>query len=621
MRCRGLDVCLAGTLLVSVVGCQGALVNGKTVASLTTGLEVTGTVQVPSSLVSNNAGSLVSNNAGSLVSNNSGAYRILSLGNIPLASAFVYLLDPEERFYVGPDGGRLSAVTDAQGHYLIDHAPEGKPIFVASLLDGNRREVGFTVGNQGSLQVDVNLGTTYTTEFLRAEARRTGHSLGAYPLSQVQAIATETNRLLEAGQLGCPDLTIGEAAAMNRSYVVAFGSRGPALLDLWEKLIGRRPLIVTTEAGNYSEGSQGDGGLATAAQFIRPAGIAFDGDGSLLVGDSTDYVIRRVAPDGKISRIAGAEPGVDVEPPAETGDDVATAEFPDNIDLKVDPDGNLLVTYDNGEDDNGGFWIICRKEGSTAYGFAQMHAGKVYRYGAPAQGYLDGDQDTTRFGIAAGLALDDAGNLFIADRGDNLIRRIDRATGRTTTVAGNVHDPDLDVSSVLTGTYDGDGAALEHALREPYGLAWRRHAGVEELFVWDGGNNAIRKVTFTGGDYAQGQLKTILGDGTRKHLDQINLLDDQRFQIPDAVPGLALDNARERLYFADYNAHRVQVLDLLTGKASIVVGGGATVGDDEADRVKLGNLGALLVGPDGSLYFSDSVYHVVRRVHFEQQLK
>lgn len=622
MRARWLP-----TLALLLAGCTALAPATQTTP--VGGLTVGGRVTIPATLVSNNSGGLVSNNSGGLVSNNSGGlvsnnsggYRVQDLGQVPLASSLVYLLDPDERFYMGSSGQRLGGLTGEDGSYQIEGAPGGKPIFVAALLDGNRRVVGYTHGEAGKLKLDVNVASTYVTEWLRAEARRAGKSLGAFPLSSVDAIVQETGRMLGEGQLGLPDLTIGESVAMNRQYVVGMGARRPGLLDLWEALVGRRPLVVTVVAGSYLEGADGDGGPALKAQLSRPTGLALDRDGALLVSDTWEYVIRRVGPDGLISLVAGGVAGTNQAPSARTGDPFATTMLSDVCDLAVDPDGNVIATFFTGRDDDQGFWVLCRKEGSSAYGFTGMQAGKIYRYGSKVTGFLDGDRTTTRFSVAHGLAMDDAGNLFIADRRNNLVRRIERLDGRCVTVAGKLDHPELGVEEFVGGGFDGDGPALQHSLHRPYSLAWRRTAGGEEVFVWDGYNNAIRRLSFLGQDYQHGTLTTLVGDGKREALDRINLLDAARYQAPDGVPGIAVDAKYDRLYYADYNSRRLRMLDLKTMELSTLVGGGAIEGDDEAAKIKLGHLGGLLVAPDHSLYFADTMYRVVRRAHLEHHLR
>ncbi|MCC7288710.1 MAG: hypothetical protein IT503_21240 [Burkholderiaceae bacterium] len=161
--------------------------------------------------------------------------------------------------------------------------------------------------------------------------------------------------------------------------------------------------VVTTLAGQAREFGFADG-TGSAARFNGPRGIASDTLGDVYVADSSNQVIRRITPDGVVTTIAGA-PGV-----AGSQDGAAAAaRFKDPPGIAVDAAGNLYVA------DQGNHTI--RK--ITPDGVVSTIAGL-----AGAAGYADGSGSAARFNNPEGIAVDAAGNVYVADRGNSAIRRI-----------------------------------------------------------------------------------------------------------------------------------------------------------------------------------------------------
>ena len=220
--------------------------------------------------------------------------------------------------------------------------------------------------------------------------------------------------------------------------------------------------IVTTVAGNGSSGYSGDGGPATSAELDEPFRLAVDKWGNLFINDFYNFRVRKVDTNGIITTVAGN--------PAGTGGDWGPATnvclvYPGG--LAVDGSGNLFIADDlNGRIrrvDTNGIITTVAGNGIEAYGGD----------GGPA----------TAAGLKApqGVAVDDSGNLLIADTGDNRIRRVD-TNGIITTVAGNG-----------VAAYCGDGGpATAAGLNQPVGVAVD-HFG--NLFIADSGNNRVRATT------------------------------------------------------------------------------------------------------------------------------
>ncbi len=222
--------------------------------------------------------------------------------------------------------------------------------------------------------------------------------------------------------------------------------------------------LISTFAGSGGTGTGGDGGPATAAQFISPAAVALDGNGNVFIADQLANRVRRVdASTGIITTFAGT--GVNTF----NGDNIpatsANLTTPDA--LAIDSAGNVFI----GE--YGAFrvrrvdaatGIITTVAGSGTFGFAGD--------GGPAT--------SANLGGVAALALDSSGTLFIADYTNSRVRRV--SGGTITTIAGTG-------SSLFSG--DG-GPATSAGIASVTGLAVD---GAGELFVSAYNTNRVRVVT------------------------------------------------------------------------------------------------------------------------------
>ena len=216
---------------------------------------------------------------------------------------------------------------------------------------------------------------------------------------------------------------------------------------------------ITTIAGTGEEGYGEDGGPAVEAQLVNPKGVAVDDSGNLYFGGYINYEIRRVDTTGTISSVAGSN---------ET-DDGQGGEYRHSRDrgLAVDGSGNVFIAnIDNN---------YVRRVDTT--GTVSVIAGT----GEPGYGGDGGPAVAAQLNFPAGVALDRAGNLYIADTGNHRIRRVD-TSGTITTIAG-------------TGRpgYGGDGGpAVEAQLASPFALAVDSS---DNLYFVDLGNYRIRVLT------------------------------------------------------------------------------------------------------------------------------
>jgi len=327
----------------------------------------------------------------------------------------------------------------------------------------------------------------------------------------------------------------GTAAAAWQPFGVALDAAGNALFtDALNRRVRRIAPngVITAFAGTGELGSSGDGGPATAATFNRPNGIAIDRAGNVYIGDELNHRIRKVTPDGRISSIAG------------TG------------------------------------------EGFGGYGGD----------GGPAK--------DAQLNLPVGLAVDGNGNLYIADRANHRIRRVDAVTGVITTVAGNG----------LIGSAGDGGPAAAAELFLPTGVAVD---GAGNIYIADTGNHRIRRV-----NAADGAIGTVAGigiagfngDGIPARDAQINL----------GYPASLSFDAAGDLYFSDLNNHRLRKITLSSGVISTVVGTGVPGfnGDGAAPTgTNLAFPSGIVVDTAGNLFFADISNNRVRRTRSATALR
>ena len=240
------------------------------------------------------------------------------------------------------------------------------------------------------------------------------------------------------------------------------------------------PLIVNTIAGTGTNSFSGDGGLATSARLNNPQGVAIDNNGNIYIADTINHRIRKIETSGVITTIAGS----------------------------------------------GG-----RGVGNGAFGG-------------------DGGLATSAtLNLPSGVAVDNNGNIYIADSGNHRIRKID-TSGVIATIAGTG-----------TNSFSGDtGLATSASLNIPQGVAVDNDGNI---YIADNNNHRIRKVD------TSGIITTIIGDGT-----------DAELNNPTSV---AVDNSRN-VYVADTYNQRIRKLNVSTNTLSNITFTSNTVGVAVADN-------------------------------------
>jgi uncharacterized repeat protein (TIGR01451 family) len=279
--------------------------------------------------------------------------------------------------------------------------------------------------------------------------------------------------------------------------------------------------VIATVAGNGMSGYGGDGGPPTSAQIFEPNGVAVDSLGNLYIADTSNGRVREVS-NGTIATVAGnGEPGYN-------GDNIpaTSAELDIPYGIAVDSAGNLYIAdRDNNRVRKVANGIITTVAGTGTAGFSGDN----------------GPATSAQVNIPEAVAVDSAGNLYIADMGNQRVRMV--SNGVISTVAGNG-----------AYGYSGDGGPATSAqLYNPTGVAVDPYG---DLYISDSLNYRIREVV-------NGVITTVAGNGSAGFSgDGAAPPTSAQLNYPR---GVAVD-ANLFVYIADSNNDRIRVA---TGSASM----------------------------------------------------
>ncbi len=207
----------------------------------------------------------------------------------------------------------------------------------------------------------------------------------------------------------------------------------------------------------------------------------------------------------------------------------------------------------------------------------------------------DGPATSASLASPSGVAVDTDGSVFIADRGNHRIRRVDAATGTITTAAGNGQ----------SGFSGDSGPATGASLASPNGVAVDR---LGNLFIADTGNHRIRRVAA-----ATGIITTVAGNGQSDFSGDSGPATGASLASPS---GVAVDTDGN-LSIADTGNHRIRRVDAASGAITTLAGGrGLGFGGDggPATSASLASPSGVAVDADGNVFIADTSNHRIRRV-------
>jgi hypothetical protein len=346
---------------------------------------------------------------------------------------------------------------------------------------------------------------------------------------------------------------------------------------------------VTTLAGEVDVSGFGNG-TGTNAQFDSPSGVAVDSSENVYVADGGNFVIREINPAGLVTTLAGADTSYGSADGAG-----AEARFSEPAEVAVGPNGDLFVadTYN------------CTIRKISPAGVVSTLAGVALYYGQN-----DGVGSEARFYNPQGLAVDNAGNIYVADTENNTIRKV-TADGVVTTIAGS---PLFDQNGNPVGG-SANGTNTKARFNSPLGVAVD---SATNIYVADYGNNTIRKITPVGTNWVVSTIAGLAGhsgavDGTNN---------SARFNGPYDV---AVDSGAN-LYVADCGNYTIRkitpvgpnwVVSTLAGSSGIYgstdgVGANALFGGSPFNP--LYGPGGIAVDSATNVYVADTENNTIRKI-------
>ncbi len=351
-------------------------------------------------------------------------------------------------------------------------------------------------------------------------------------LSTFATNAQTISTLVGTGTAGFSgDTAAAVLAKINTPYGVAADAAGNLFIaDCANNRIRRVDAstgIITTYAGTGSTYFSGDGGQATNANIQAPRGICVDGAGNVIFSDYGNNRIRKItASTGIITTLCGSSsPGYGGDGGQST---LASVNYPWGV--AVDEAGNIYIADQ----------LNNRVRKINTSGIISTIGGNgIASYGG------DGGQATAaRIQYPTGVAIDPVGNIYVADQGNCLIRKID-PSGVITRFAGAT-------PATHSCGYTGDGgAATDAKLNLPMGVSVDMYRNV---YIADMDNNCIRKVdTF-------GIIRTIAGNGTAGFSGDGGMATAAELNAPT---GVATNTTLGKVYISDNSNNRVRVIDYI----------------------------------------------------------
>jgi len=334
---------------------------------------------------------------------------------------------------------------------------------------------------------------------------------------------------------------------------------------------------VETLAGTGEAGHSGDGGKAAAAKLNNPFGVVRGPDGAIWFCEYGAHLIRRIAPDGTISTVAGTgKAGYDGD-----GGPALQAAFNLPHELRFDAQGNLYVADMANH-------AVRRIDAKTRV---------ITTFAGTGQGGYSGDDGPAakaQLKQPHSIQFGPGGDLYICDIGNNVIRRVDSKTGTISTFAGTGKAGATPDGAPIRGTPLRGPRSLDF---DPEGRLW---------LVTREGNQVLRF------DLKAGTIHLAAGTGKKGFTGNGGPAREATLSGPK---GIAVAPGGD-VYLVDTESHSIRKIDAKTGKLEVVIGNGEKGdGPDGAPGAcRLARPHGVWVDADGTLLIGDSENHRLRRL-------
>lgn len=281
--------------------------------------------------------------------------------------------------------------------------------------------------------------------------------------------------------------------------------------------------VITTISGTGNSGFSGDGNQALLATFSSPGGLLFDVTDNLFIVDRFNGRIRKIDKNtGIITTVAGSNRATVFNGDGGLATD---AKLNKPNDLAFDPAGNLIITED----------ASAVRKVDTATGIITTIVGGDHGFGGDG-----GLSSAAQLGNPSGVAYDASGNLFIADREYNVIRRVDVDTGIISTIAG----------TKISGNRGDDSLAILAELNQPMGIKFDSN---DNLYIADSDSDRVRRI-----DAATNIITTYAGTGRYGYNGEARLAKTAHLYSPEV---LAFDN-NNNLFIPDVWNSRIRQVNM-----------------------------------------------------------
>lgn len=571
------------------------------------------------------------------------------------------------------EGGHIGMATDAAGNiYLTDYSNHTVRKIthagVVSTLAGIAHKPGSADGIGSAAQFNHPCGLAIDKSgnlYVSDESNDTIRKIT--PSGKVTTLAGT------AGKEGYNDGT-GSAARFRHPKGIALSRDGILYVVDHENRTIRKITqegVVSTFAGTTGKWGDVDG-IGTAAQFYDPNGITVDAANNVYVADNLK--IRKILPSGVVITFVkmgelNSEALPRKFPTAITVDEkgyLYIASMHNQIIFQIDPSGIITTLagldktkgYEDGVGEAARFFAPCgitmdstgnlyvADMGNTAVRKITSAGVVTTLAGRPRKGgYSDGVGAAARFDDPRGIVADTAGNLFVVDRGNNIIRKITPA-GVVTTLAGtpgkkghadgkgsnalfsalgslaidtagNLYVSDSDDSTIRKVSPDGTvttlaGKAYERGTEDgPKELARFSYTGgitvneAGDIYVTDFVNSSIRKIA------KSGMVTTIAGKWPTSHIIQ----DGSGLQASFSHPGNITTDKAGNLYVTDFNNFN-QTIRRITPEVDVSTFVGGAFGSNDGHRraARFSSLGYLATDEGDNLYVADTNNHTIRKI-------